>query len=70
MWLILLCANSVYCLEFDSKILITGSRDKTIKIWHLQTHKLIETKTGHDGSVLCLKFDSRTGFMVSGSSDR
>lgn len=76
---------SVYCLEFDSKKIITGSRDRTIKIWDLKTGKLRHTLRGHAGSVLCLKFDKDetdpsdlnspenegidTGFMVSGSSD-
>jgi F-box and WD-40 domain protein 1/11 len=49
-------------------MVITGSRDRTIKIWSLSTGKLLHTLTGHDGSVLCLKFDI-DGFMVSGSSD-
>lgn len=60
--------RSVYCLEFDSQTIITGSRDKTIKIWSLRTGKLQATLRGHAGSVLCLKFD-KSGFMVSGSSD-
>ncbi len=60
---------SVYCLEFDSQKIITGSRDKTIKIWSLRTGKLQATLKGHMGSVLCLKFDTKNGFMVSGSSD-
>ncbi|KZS96960.1 WD40 repeat-like protein [Sistotremastrum niveocremeum HHB9708] len=61
--------DSVYCLEFDSQKIITGSRDKTIKIWSMRTGKLRATLKGHEGSVLCLKFD-KSGFMVSGSSDR
>ncbi|KZP15850.1 WD40 repeat-like protein [Athelia psychrophila] len=75
-------ADSVYCLEFDSTRIITGSRDRTIKVWSLQTGKLLSTFKGHGGSVLCLKFDQdwdvrregdddeqKPGFMVSGSSD-
>ena len=77
-------ADSVYCLEFDSTRIITGSRDKSIKVWSLLTGKLLATFWGHAGSVLCLKFDkdwdvrrangedvgeARPGFMVSGSSD-
>ncbi|KAF8513589.1 WD40 repeat-like protein [Hysterangium stoloniferum] len=61
--------DSVYCLDFDAHKIISGSRDRTIKIWSLRTGKLKNTLRGHEGSVLCLKFDS-TGFMVSGSSDR
>jgi F-box and WD-40 domain protein 1/11 len=49
--------NSVYCLEFDSTRIITGSRDKTIKVWSLATGHLLGTIRGHSGSVLCLKFD-------------
>ena len=76
-------ADSVYCLEFDSTRIITGSRDRSIKVWSLLTGKLLATFRGHAGSVLCLKFDKdwdvgtvgseevevRPGFMVSGSSD-
>lgn len=58
---------SVYCLELTARHLITGSRDKTIKIWSLRTGRCIgtfgkgvsepgfEDIQGHDGSVLCLK---------------
>lgn len=76
--------DSVYCLEFDSTKIFTGSRDRTIKVWSIQSGKLLATFRGHMGSVLCLKFDKdwdvptaddeteaylRPGFMVSGSSD-
>ena len=71
-------ADSVYCLEFDSKRIITGSRDRSIKVWDIQTGRCLGTFRGHYGSVLCLKFekdwdikgDGKKGFMVSGSSDR
>ncbi|KAI0795773.1 WD40-repeat-containing domain protein [Abortiporus biennis] len=49
--------DSVYCLEFDSTRIITGSRDRTIKVWSIQSGRCLSTFTGHDGSVLCLKFD-------------
>lgn len=70
--------DSVYCLDFDSSRIITGSRDRTIKIWCIKTGKCIATFEGHTGSVLCLKFErdwdlgadgTVHGFMVSGSSD-
>ncbi|KDQ56875.1 hypothetical protein JAAARDRAFT_194820 [Jaapia argillacea MUCL 33604] len=48
---------SVYCLEFDSSRIITGSRDRSIKVWELKSGKLLATFRGHAGSVLCLKFD-------------
>lgn len=66
--------DSVYCLELDSRRIITGSRDRTIKVWSLKG-KLLgsfgcgnaghgDTATsrmevqGHTGSVLCLKFSA------------
>ncbi|KAF4612959.1 hypothetical protein D9613_011179 [Agrocybe pediades] len=51
--------DSVYCLEFDSRRIITGSRDRSIKVWSLRTGKLLGSFVGaHRGSVLCLKFET------------
>lgn len=70
--------DSVYCLDFDSSRIISGSRDRTIKVWCIKTGKCIASFEGHTGSVLCLKFERDwdlgsdgvcRGFMVSGSSD-
>lgn len=70
--------NSVYCLDFDSSRIISGSRDRTIKVWCIKTGKCVASFKGHTGSVLCLKFERDwdlgsdgvcRGFMVSGSSD-
>ncbi|KAH7915925.1 WD40-repeat-containing domain protein [Hygrophoropsis aurantiaca] len=49
--------DSVYCLDFDSSRIITGSRDRTIKVWCVKTGKCLATFEGHAGSVLCLKFE-------------
>ncbi|KAF9942671.1 hypothetical protein BGZ67_000485 [Mortierella alpina] len=59
--------DSVYCVQFDHSKIVTGSRDKTIKFWDLQTHKCTQTLKGHSQSVLCLQFNDH--IMVSGSSD-
>jgi WD40 repeat protein len=70
--------DSVYCLDFDSSRIISGSRDRTIKVWCIKTGKCMASFEGHTGSVLCLKFERNwdlgsdgacRGFMVSGSSD-
>jgi len=77
-WTMLDPFYSVYCLDFDSSRIMTGSRDRTIKVWCIKTGTCIATFEGHTGSVLCLKFehdwdidsdDTVRGFMVSGSSD-
>ena len=57
----------VYSLQFDENIVISGSRDNTIKIWDANTRARLATLEGHTGSVLCLQFDDTK--IVSGSSD-
>lgn len=59
-------ADSIYCVQFDSEKLVTGSRDRTIKCWDMQG-RCLRTLTGHYASVLCLQYDDT--LMVSGSSD-
>lgn len=59
--------DSVYCLQFDDEKIITGSRDRTIKIWDLNRYQCIYTLEGHQGSVLCLRYNNQV--IVSGSSD-
>ncbi|KAG1737529.1 WD40-repeat-containing domain protein [Suillus paluster] len=49
--------DSVYCLDFDSRRIITGSRDRTIKVWCIHTGECLATFEAHLGSVLCLKFE-------------
>lgn len=62
----------VYNLQYDSEYLVSGSRDKTLRIWNLETRRLVRPPlSGHRGSVLCLQFDSNPAedLIVSGSSD-
>ncbi|KAL6597149.1 WD40-repeat-containing domain protein [Neocallimastix sp. 'constans'] len=59
--------DSIYCLQYDNNKIISGSRDKTIKIWDLKTNECIKTLEGHNGSVLTLQFNEK--YLVSGSSD-
>ncbi|KAI1121339.1 hypothetical protein F5Y10DRAFT_102810 [Nemania abortiva] len=62
----------VYSLQYDSEYLVSGSRDRTLRIWNLQSRRLMRPPlTGHHGSVLCLQFDSdpEEDLIVSGSSD-
>ncbi|KAK7948469.1 WD domain-containing protein [Apiospora aurea] len=62
----------VYSLQFNSEYLVSGSRDQTIRIWNMQTRRLVrQPLRGHVGSVLCLQFqsDPEDDLIVSGSSD-
>ncbi|KAJ1959747.1 hypothetical protein IWQ62_004492 [Dispira parvispora] len=61
-------SDSVYCLQFHDNLLVTGSRDRTIRFWDLsRDYACTRTLTGHGGSVLCLKYDDQS--LVTGSSD-
>ncbi|KAK3675958.1 hypothetical protein LTR78_004150 [Recurvomyces mirabilis] len=61
----------VYAVQHTSRHLVSGSRDRTIRVWDLNTYRLKRTMTGHDASVLCLQFDERPehDIIVSGGSD-
>ncbi|PGH10607.1 hypothetical protein AJ80_07458 [Polytolypa hystricis UAMH7299] len=63
----------VYAIQFTGKWLVSGSRDKSLRVWNLETRRLRGAPlVGHSKSVLCLQFDPSEDedIIVSGSSDR
>jgi len=48
---------------------MTGSYDATVKIWDLQTGKLLRTLAGHREGIRCLQFND-AGHLVTGSLDK
>lgn len=52
------------------EILVSGSRDRTIKIWHLETGKLIHTLKGHTGAVFSVAVSGDGQTIASGSEDK
>ncbi|KAL1888499.1 hypothetical protein Cpir12675_006157 [Ceratocystis pirilliformis] len=62
----------VYSLQFSKYHMVSGSRDRTIRIWDMRTRRLVRPPLiGHAGSVLCLQYDSspEEDVIISGSSD-
>ncbi|KAJ5086572.1 hypothetical protein NUU61_007879 [Penicillium alfredii] len=63
----------VYAIQFEGKWLVSGSRDRSVRVWDLETKRLWHRPlTGHLKSVLCLQFDPspEEDVIISGSSDR
>jgi F-box and WD-40 domain protein 1/11 len=65
----------VYTIQHAGEWLVSGSRDRTIRIWDLTTSRLRHGQPailkGHVASVLCLQFDAspENDIIVSGGSD-
>lgn len=60
--------TQVYTVAFDDEKILSGSRDRSIRIWDMQTLRLLATYSdAHDGSVISLKFCKTFG--VSAGSD-
>ncbi|KAK6429750.1 hypothetical protein LTR95_014103 [Oleoguttula sp. CCFEE 5521] len=61
----------VYTIQHTNEWLVSGSRDRSIRVWDLATSRLKRAMTGHEQSVLCLQFDAtpENDIIVSGGSD-
>ncbi|KAJ8058082.1 hypothetical protein OCU04_012941 [Sclerotinia nivalis] len=62
----------IYTIQHTQNYLVSGSRDKTIRVWDLDRRRLaLPPLAEHLGSVLCLQFDPdpEEDLIVSGSSD-
>ena len=57
--------KQVTAVDFDMEFIISGSDDKTIKIWNCQDYSLMKTLEGHRGAVSCLQY--KAPLIISGS---
>ena len=53
----------------DSRLLVSASDDKTLKIWELSTGKCLKTLKGHSNYAFCCNFNPQSNLVVSGSFD-
>ncbi|ETO35009.1 hypothetical protein RFI_02064, partial [Reticulomyxa filosa] len=67
---------SIDCRTFDDcQFICSGSEDKTVRVWDIETNKQSQSFNIHSGSVYCVKFSpyhyrsSRRNVVCSSSSD-
>ena len=61
----------MYCVAFDPQkpnILASGSRDKTIKIWDIESGSCLSTLAG-DNAVFCVSFSVDGKTIAAGDGD-
>jgi WD40 repeat protein len=63
--------ESVWGVAFspDGRTLVSGSQDKTIKLWDLSSGKVLQTLEGHTESVWGVAFSPDGYTLASGSED-
>ncbi|KAK3590727.1 hypothetical protein CHS0354_030961 [Potamilus streckersoni] len=63
-------SQGISCVQFDDTRIVSGSSDKTIKVWNIRTNAQwsVQTLVGHSGTVRCLHLEGNR--LVSGSTDK
>lgn len=62
-------SQGVTCVQFDETRIVSGSSDKTVKVWNIRTNSqwTVMTLVGHSGTVRCLHLEGNR--LVSGATD-
>ncbi|XP_050374768.1 COMPASS-like H3K4 histone methylase component WDR5A [Argentina anserina] len=53
----------------DSRLLVSASDDKTLRLWDLDSGRRLQTLRGHTNYVFCVNFNPQANMIVSGSFD-
>jgi WD40 repeat protein len=54
----------------DSSYVISGSRDRSAKLWELSTGREVRSFLGHEGSINCIDVSADGKYIITSSSDR
>ena len=57
-------------LSSDGTMVVSGSDDKTLKVWNLAAGKALRTLEGHEGAVTAVALSEDASIAVSASADR
>jgi WD40 repeat protein len=65
-------SSSVFSIAFspDGKYLASGSLDKTVKLWSVESQKEVTTLQGHSEFVFSVAFSPDGKYLASGSQDK
>jgi WD40 repeat protein len=58
------------CFSPDSKYLVAGAEDKTIKVWDIAQRRLRHSLVGHTKDIYSVDYSSDGRFIISGSGDK
>ncbi|WOL15991.1 PH-interacting protein-like [Canna indica] len=63
--------NAVYCATFDrlGRYVITGSDDRLVKIWSMETAFCLASCRGHEGDITDLAVSSNNALVASSAND-
>jgi dynein assembly factor with WDR repeat domains 1 len=64
--------NVVYAIAFNNPYgdkIITGSFDKTCKVWATESGEALHTLRGHQKEIVCLAFSPQGDLIATGSMD-
>uniref|UniRef100_A0A1J3G7K5 Bromodomain and WD repeat-containing protein 1 n=1 Tax=Noccaea caerulescens TaxID=107243 RepID=A0A1J3G7K5_NOCCA len=63
--------NAVYCaiLDRSGRYVITGSDDRLVKVWSMETAYCLASCRGHEGDITDLAVSSNNTFIASASND-
>ncbi len=56
-------------LSPDNKYIVSGSSDKTVRVWEIATGKTFKKLEGHADAVKSVMWSRDVNYIVSGSSD-
>ena len=64
-------ADIIFSVAFNSEgtLLASGSDDRTIKLWNVESRTEVATLKGHSNSVNSVAFNSEGTLLASGSDD-
>ncbi len=63
---------AVVCVavSIDSNYVVTGSRDKSAKLWEMNTGREVRSFLGHEATVTSIEFTQDGKYLISGGNDK